>query len=232
VVFDPFALLARFTSEALLHRLIRIGMIIVLVVFLISRLRDYHHVTLKPLWLVESLLFAILILAFLLRSPPRDRSRGVGEILIPLAASLLPFALLLSPPVSRVLAERRLLLGIFWCMTAATTLTIWGMWTLRHAFSITVEARALVTGGPYRFVRHPIYLGEILAAAGVTVLRFSPVNCILLALFVCLQLLRAHWEEAKLTRNFPEYSTFATRSRWFGRKSPSAKVRLESDAKR
>jgi protein-S-isoprenylcysteine O-methyltransferase Ste14 len=55
----------------------------------------------------------------------------------------------------------------------------------------------------------------MLAAAGVAMLRFSPLNCLLLVLFIFLQLLRTRWEEAKLTRNFPEYPTFASSSYWF-----------------
>jgi protein-S-isoprenylcysteine O-methyltransferase Ste14 len=215
VQFDPFGSLARFVSKGLLHRLIQAGMIIILAVFLILRVREYPLFVLKPLWLAETLLFAVLIAAFLFRTIPVDRSRGVRDIFLPLVASLLPFALLFSPALPAVIANRTLLFGIFWWMTVATALTVWGIWTLRHAFSITVEARTLVTGGPYRFVRHPVYLGEMLAAAGVAMLRFSPLNCLLLVLFIFLQLLRTRWEEAKLTRNFPEYRTFASRSYWF-----------------
>jgi len=213
--FDPFGWLARVVSEALLHRLIRAGMIVILAVFLVMRVREYYLFALKPLWLAETLLFAVLIADFLLRTIPRDRSRGVREIIFPLVTSLLPFALLLSPPVSWVVASQTLLFGIFWWMTAATGLTVWGMWTLRCAFSITVEARTLVTDGPYRFVRHPVYLGEMLTAAGVAVLRLSPLNVLIFVLIVALQLMRSRWEEAKLARNFPEYRDFAARSPWF-----------------
>jgi protein-S-isoprenylcysteine O-methyltransferase Ste14 len=214
-MFDPFGRLARYVPETLLHLLIRLTMILVLAAFLVLRVREYPLFALKPLWLAETLLFVVLIVAVALRGIPLERSRGIREIAVPLVASLLPFTLLLSPPVPRVTASRVLLYGVFWWMTGATCLTIWGLWTLRRAFSITVEARALVTGGPYRFVRHPVYLGELLSAAGVALLRFSPVNCLLLVLFIALQLLRSRWEEAKLSRSFPGYASYAARSLWF-----------------
>jgi protein-S-isoprenylcysteine O-methyltransferase Ste14 len=100
-------------------------------------------------------------------------------------------------------------------MTAATCLTLWGLWTLRRSFSITVEARELVTGGPYRLVRHPVYLGEMFTASAVTLWRFSPANMVFLAVFVAIQLYRSRMEENKLVRIFPAYSSFCAKSAWF-----------------
>ena len=104
---------------------------------------------------------------------------------------------------------------LFALMTLFTAFTIWGMVTLRRAFSVTVEARTLVTGGPYRFIRHPIYAGETLTGAMVVILRLSPLNASLLVLFVVLQLFRSRLEERKLSRNFPEYRDTVGQSWWF-----------------
>lgn len=213
--FDPFGRLARRVSEELLHRLIRFGMVALLIVFLVRRITEYPAYAVKALWFLETLLFAVLITAFLFRTVPLDRARGVREILLPLAGSALPFVLLLSPPATFVVGHPSILCALLWEMTAATTLTVAGMWQLRRAFSITIEARELVTGGPYRLVRHPIYLGEMLAAAGVTAIRLCAANLLILLLFVALQLLRARGEEEKLARTFPSYRAYAVRSRWF-----------------
>lgn len=217
MTFDPFALAGRFVPEETLHRLIRIFMVLLLGAFLLHRLSQYPIFAVKALWLGETLLFTVLIVAYLFRSAPVNRSRGVTEIVVPLAGSALPFFLLLSPPAPVVTGNTPLFYGLLWGMTGATLLTVWGMWTLRSSFSITVEARQMVTSGPYRLVRHPIYTGEILAAAAVAAIRLSAANALLLLLFISLQLWRTRMEEAKLSTVFPAYREFASRSRWFWR---------------
>lgn len=213
--FDPFGVCSRFVAESAIHRIIQGFMVLVLLGFLLHRVRQYHLFAVKTLWFAESALFVVLIIAYLFRSSPVNRSSGVQEILIPLAGSALPFALLLTPPLPAVIAHRALLLALLWVMAAATGLTVAGMWSLRRSFSITVEARELVTTGPYRFVRHPVYCGEILAAAAVAVIRFSFANIALLVLFTAIQLYRTSLEEQKLAATFPEYRDFARVSWWF-----------------
>lgn len=215
MTFDPFGLAGRFVPEETLHRIVRIFMVLLLGAFLLHRLSQYRLFAVKALWLGETLLFTVLIVAYLFRTVPASRSRGVREIVVPLVGSALPFFLLLSPPNPAIIASRPLFYGLLWGMTGATALTVWGMWSLRSSFSITVEARQLVTSGPYRLVRHPIYTGEILAAAAVAAIRFSPANTALLLLFIALQLWRTRMEEAKLSAVFPAYREFAGRSRWF-----------------
>lgn len=212
---DPVGFCSRFIAESAIYRVIRIFMTLMLLGFLLHRLRQYQLFAVKALWFAESALFIVLIIAYLFRSSPVNRSSGVQEILIPLVGSALPFALLLTPPLPAVMEHKSLLLALLWGMAAATGLTVAGMWSLRRSFSITVEARQLVTSGPYRFVRHPVYCGEILAAAAVTAIRFSFANIALLALFTAIQLYRTSLEEKKLSATFPEYRGFARVSWWF-----------------
>ena len=44
----------------------------------------------------------------------------------------------------------------------AYILAVWGLLYLRKSFSIIPEARRVVSGGPYRFIRHPLYAAEII----------------------------------------------------------------------
>ena len=160
-LIDSFGRASRLIPDKILHKLIRIGAFLIFSLMLYKRVQEYHLFYVKPLWLMETMIYLVLLTAFLVRTDPVDRSQGIREVIIPLVGSILPFALLWSPPAPWIIENRTYILIAFWWMTASTAFTVWGMWTLRRSFSITVEARALVTTEPYRFIRHPIYLGEI-----------------------------------------------------------------------
>ena len=210
---DPFGWASRRIRPPLLHGAIRYAGAALFALFLVRRVSEYDAYMLKPLWAVETLVYAALLCAFVTRIDPVDRSTGWQDIFVPLLGGVLPFALLATPPHAAIADREGPLLAVFWCMTAGTALTVWGMWTLRRAFSITVEARELVTAGPYRWIRHPIYFGEIITASAVTAWRFSWPNLAVLLLFVTVQLFRARREERKLLRCFRGYA--ARRSWWF-----------------
>jgi protein-S-isoprenylcysteine O-methyltransferase Ste14 len=213
--FDPFGWAEQFVPEKWLHRFIRASMLGVLLCFIVVRIGQYHTFFFKPLWLAETLLFVVLAIAVIVRRDPVGRSHGVAEIIIPLVGSVMPFGLLTSPPSIWTRGNSTLLIMIFLWMTIATIFTTWGMWILRRSFSITVEARALVTAGPYRWIRHPVYLGEVMAAFALMVLRVSILNIMIFTLFVIIQASRARMEEQKLLSIFPDYRNFADRSWWF-----------------
>jgi len=213
--FDPFGWFEKYFPAKTLHLMIRAGIVVVLLALLIHRISAYGHYGFKPLWAVETVIFIVFLISYIIRRDPVQRSRGVCEILIPLVGGVLPFALLFSPPHRFITDQITYVYAIFIWMTAASSPTVWGLWTLRRSFSVTVEVRDLVTGGPYRFIRHPVYLGEILTAAAVAALRFSLINMTIFALFVAIQLYRSKMEEEKLGQVLPAYAGFARRSRWF-----------------
>ena len=80
---------------------------------------------------------------------------------------------------------------------------------LGRSFSIMAEIRQLVTTGPYRFVRHPLYLAEEIAIVGIFMQFASIWTALLLAIQIAFQLRRMHNEEAVLTTGFPEYAAYS-----------------------
>jgi len=84
--------------------------------------------------------------------------------------------------------------------------------TLGRCFGVLPEARGLVTSGPYRLVRHPLYLGEIGACAGLAVAAASSANAAAFATVLAAQMVRMRLEERALTAAFPEYVDYAART--------------------
>jgi protein-S-isoprenylcysteine O-methyltransferase Ste14 len=89
--------------------------------------------------------------------------------------------------------------GSVW-LTIAAIRTLGKQWNLRAAL---VEGHTLVTGGPYRIVRHPIYLGTIgmLVATGLSFSRW-PALVAGLAFAIAGTALRVRDEEALLRTAF------------------------------
>ncbi len=85
---------------------------------------------------------------------------------------------------------------------------------LGRCFGILPDVRGLVVRGPYRLVRHPLYLGELTAALGIVIGSRHPAAAAG-AWLVCLglQVARTHYEEANLRAQFPAYDEYATRTK-------------------
>ena len=98
---------------------------------------------------------------------------GVGIVLLP--PQELPTALYL---VSLIL------------VVTGTIFAIWAGLVLGRSISIVPEARRLITSGPYALVRHPLYLGEIVALLGVALQYLSAWALLLLFLQFAFQLQR------------------------------------------
>ena len=83
---------------------------------------------------------------------------------------------------------------------------------LGTCFGVLPEARGLVSRGPYRLVRHPVYLGELGVCAGLVMGAATPRNLAAAAVVLAGQLVRMRLEERALEREFPEYAAYAART--------------------
>ncbi len=88
--------------------------------------------------------------------------------------------------------------------------------TMRFRFNVLPEVRAgqkLYTGGPYAFVRHPMYTAVLLVALGLALNRPDIVALMAwLALVLDLRV-KLGYEEEALTERFPEYLAYAARTK-------------------
>jgi protein-S-isoprenylcysteine O-methyltransferase Ste14 len=87
----------------------------------------------------------------------------------------------------------------------------------------------LRTTGLYRFVRHPIYSGLLLAAAAFTVGTGSVTRLVVLVLLVLLLTVKARWEEVRLSRRFEGYAAYASRTPRFVPVRPRRRPRRRAD---
>jgi protein-S-isoprenylcysteine O-methyltransferase Ste14 len=82
---------------------------------------------------------------------------------------------------------------------------------LGRALSLTPEARHLVTSGPYRHIRHPLYAAEAVASVGLLLQVLCPGAIALWCIHMALQFCRLRREEAILGECFPAYAAYAAR---------------------
>ena len=71
------------------------------------------------------------------------------------------------------------------------------------------QARKLVRTGPYKVVRHPLYLAEEVALLGMLLQCFSPLTLALFLVHAALQVRRTFYEDNLLRRAFPGFDEYA-----------------------
>jgi protein-S-isoprenylcysteine O-methyltransferase Ste14 len=95
---------------------------------------------------------------------------------------------------------------------AAALLGVWGFRHLGDGLTplpLPNGAVDLVTSGPYRWMRHPIYTAVIAGMGGIALRTRTPiVITIAIGLGVFLWL-KARWEEGHLREGFPGYADYA-----------------------
>ena len=128
------------------------------------------------------------------------------------------YALLAVPLAFLVLTKRFFspLPIVMALQVAGMLVVVWARLTFgMRSFHVgsTATQGGLVTTGPYRFVRHPIYAGVLVILAGVLVgyhdiVTLVSVACVALALVV-----RIGAEERAVLRTYPEYASYAQQTK-------------------
>lgn len=121
----------------------------------------------------------------------------------PLLQRLVAWESLLFPMMLQINSEIPLTHRII--SIAGVIISIWALVSLGKSFDVSPADRGLVKRGPYRFVRHPMYLGELISIFSLVILDMSVRNILLtLALLISI-VARIYWEE-KIISGYSEYS--------------------------
>jgi protein-S-isoprenylcysteine O-methyltransferase Ste14 len=157
----------------------------------------------------SALFVALAAVTTLTRLPPVRKAAGLEPRIAALLGTFLLTVLALLPrqelpPIALALSSLLIIAG----MLTSFVVLRW----LGRAFSIMAEARRLVTHGPYRFIRHPLYVCEELAVIGTFIQVLSPLAVVIFIAHGVFQIRRMLNEETVLEETFPEYADYARRT--------------------
>lgn len=153
--------------------------------------------------------YALIIWCYLRRSRAVATSGSVTGYAAAVAATFLPLTLPLlhgAPPEASLRNAGYLLV---------LTGTCWAVWSVRflgRSISVIAQAREVVDRGPYRLIRHPLYVGELVSSLGVAIIAGTVwVLCVWVALCL-LAAYRALREEQVLLQALPGYCAYRART--------------------
>lgn len=66
----------------------------------------------------------------------------------------------------------------------------------------------LITNGPYRFIRHPMYTAILLASAGLLTHQFTWIRLAIVIALAIILLVKLFWEEQMLSQKFEAYEQY------------------------
>lgn len=100
-----------------------------------------------------------------------------------------------------------------WAFVCGTVITVASMAWLGRSFSILPAVRCIVARGPYRWVRHPIYMGELILMVACVLAAPDGLRMGALAAAIVLLVVRIRAEEAVLMASTP-YRDYAAGVSW------------------
>lgn len=154
----------------------------------------------------------MLVYLLVVRDRAVGRSRGVWPRVFGVVGTFMGVGIL-QLPVARLDLPMQLVAAVLIGVGSLGSALV--LWRLGKSFSILPEARKLVTGGPYSYVRHPLYSVEMITILGTALQFAAPWSWIIAVTVVVLLWIRSHFEEQVLAESFPEYAAYRARTKRF-----------------
>lgn len=134
------------------------------------------------------------------------------------ALSILGYVILVAAAVGLIARRSFLAVGFVFVFiqVLAALLMLWARFSFGlRSFHFSAEATegGLITSGPYKYIRHPIYAAVIYFVTASVLSYISPVNILLWAVCCAGAGIRIYSEEILLKKKYPEYIEYARRTK-------------------
>jgi protein-S-isoprenylcysteine O-methyltransferase Ste14 len=147
----------------------------------------------------------LMAILFLIRLEPINKAKGIVPRIMAIAGTFFVSLVTIFPRAN--LSTFQMAIAGLLCLLG-TIISIFVLAHLGRSFSLMPEARRLITTGPYRIVRHPLYLSEELAAFAVLLQFLSFKTLLIFIVHALIQFQRMKNEEMVLENAFPEYQAY------------------------
>lgn len=101
-------------------------------------------------------------------------------------------------------------------ITLSIILVLWAIISMQKSklriFPEPAADAVLITAGPYRLIRHPMYTAILLGSTGLLITGFTPTRLAIAMALTVVLIIKLFWEEKMLSQKFDGYANYMKRT--------------------